>query len=93
MSESRVIPLRRPPRVVEGTPAEIEEQLRMLSADQMLTLIIPDEREVSLDSLLAPLQADFEASGMREDELDELIDSEIRASRQERSTRRPQPDA
>ena len=40
--------------------------------------------ELTFAEIVAPLQQDFEASGMSEDELGEFIDSEIQAYRRER---------
>ena len=45
------------------------------------------ERRKKLDEILAPIRKNFADSGMTEDELDELIESELKAMRQEKKER------
>jgi hypothetical protein len=98
---SVIIPKMTPSRVIEGTPDEIATYLKTLDKDEdiKLTLIIPGEEltaetiphaGMTFTEILAPLQQDFEATGMTDEELGEFIDAEIKAHRAERRAREQQ---
>jgi hypothetical protein len=83
-----------PPRVIEGTPQEFAAHLERLSAEERVTLILPGtalktngttssggKQGLSFDEVFGPLQQGFEESGMTDEELGELIDSELEAVR------------
>lgn len=58
-------------------------------AEYVGTLIEKDiDRQKTLDEILAPIRRDFAASGMTEDELDELIESERQTMWEEKYGRR-----
>lgn len=58
-------------------------------AEYVENLIEKDvDRRKTLDEILAPLRKDFAESGMTEDELDELIESERQAMWEEKNGRR-----
>ena len=58
-------------------------------AEYVENLIEKDiDRRKTLDEILAPLRKDFAESGMTEDDLDELIESERQAMWEEKNGRR-----
>jgi Asp-tRNA(Asn)/Glu-tRNA(Gln) amidotransferase C subunit len=58
-------------------------------AEYVENLIEKDiDRRKTLDEILAPVRKDFAESGMTEDELDELIESERQAMWEEKNGRR-----
>lgn len=58
-------------------------------AEYVGTLIEKDiDRQETLDEVLAPIRRDFAESGMSEDELDELIESERQTMWEEKHGRR-----
>ena len=76
-------------RVLEGTPAELTAYLATVPQDREFGLILPQKensapKAETFDEICTILQEDFDASGMTDDELGELIDAEIKASRAER---------
>jgi len=88
------------PQVYEGTAEEIARQLQQSKLMGRLRAIIVPENGIgpngkedmgpTFAEILAPLQHDFEATGMTDEELGEFIDAEIKAHRTERRAK-PQP--
>lgn len=79
-------------QVPKNIGAVLEEKARNQGkdvAEYVENLIEKDiDRRKTLDEILAPLRKDFAESGMTEDELDELIESERQAMWEEKNGRR-----
>lgn len=96
MTETQITLERPSIRVLEGTPAEITAYLATAPQETKIKILVSEEAEIkpqteiplhagmTFAEILAPVQADFDASGMTDDELGELIDAEIKAYRAER---------
>lgn len=82
------------PQVYEGTAEEIARQLQHSKlVGRLRAIIVPEngvgengmeESRPNFAKILAPLQQDFEATGMTDEDLGEFIDTEIKAYRSER---------
>ena len=82
------------PQVYEGTAQEIATQLQQSKLVGRLKAIVVPENGTGLTraeefgstfaEILAPLQQDFDATGMTDEDLGEFIDAEIKAHRGER---------
>lgn len=87
------------PQIYEGTAEEIARQLQLSKiVGRLRAIIVPENgtlanvmetnqinvEEPTFVQILAPLQEDFEATGMTDEELGEFIDAEIKAHRKER---------
>lgn len=79
-------------QVPKNIGAVLEEKARNQGkdvAEYVENLIEKDvDRRKTLDEILAPLRKDFAESGMTEDALDELIESERQAMWEEKNGRR-----
>lgn len=89
MTETQTVLERPLVRVLEGTPAELTAYLATAPQEAKLKLLLPEkekapQKEETFEEICAMLQADFDASGMTDDELGELIDAEIKEYRAER---------
>lgn len=76
-------------------PSEVETALRKKAADDgvdfqsyILETLKIKAIEPSLDEILAPVRKNFSDSGMTEEELDELIESERQAMWEEKNGKR-----
>ena len=74
--------------IPDGLAAKLETFAKARSLTPAQVALTAIEREVAswdrLDEVLAPVHAAFEASGMTDDELSDLINEEIHAMRRER---------
>ena len=87
-------------QIYEGTAEEIARQLQQSKlVGRLKAIIVPengvgssnkDEMRPTFAEILAPLQQDFEATGMTDEELGEFIDAEIKAHRAERRAKTQQ---
>ena len=78
-------------RVSPDTGARLREKARSKGQDvveYVEVMVTEQARQPTLDELLAPVRADFAASGMTEDELDALLNSERQAMWEEKHGKR-----
>ena len=90
MTETQTVLERPSSPVLKGTPAELTAYLATAPQDREFELLLPEKatdapkKEETFAEILAMVQEDFDASGMTDDELGEMIDAEIKAYRAER---------
>jgi hypothetical protein len=81
------------PQIIEGTPDEIAIRLKTVKGEKRLTLIIPGDEIAAtttpkgtrtLRQIFAESQHGFDESGLTDDQLSDLLESEVKAYRAER---------